>query len=270
MVHHEKIEEFLRGVANAPLSVLLLDYDGTLAPLVLNRSQATPYEGLTDILQKITNTGRTRLLVVTGRDARQIPPLLGLEPPPEVWGAYGLQRLRADGVYEMPEIPARVKRSLDEARRWLRYQGLQQCAEIKPGSIAVHWRGMENGAATALRETVLLGWFEIAERASLKLLEFDGGVEMRMSGPDKGDVVRIILKEVGSGVPVAYLGDDATDEHAFEALGQNGLTVLVRPAPRRSAAQVWLEAPQELMEFLARVLAAAEISPRSGGAIHSQ
>ena len=270
MVHDEKIKEFLRGVAKAPCSVLLLDYDGTLAPFVMERSQAKPYEGLTDILQKIMNAGRTRLIIVTGRDARDIAPLLGLEPQPEVWGAHGMQRLRPDGVCEMPEIPTSVKRSLNDARRWLRHRGLQHLAEIKPGSVAVHWRGMEDGAASALRESVLLGWSPIAERASVKLQEFDGGVEMRMAGLDKGDVVRTIVQEAGPGVPIAYLGDDATDEHAFQALAQTGLAVLVRPVPRRTSAHVWLEAPQELMEFLARVLAAAETDSRTRSAINSQ
>jgi trehalose 6-phosphate phosphatase len=267
MVHHERIDEFLRSVARAPASVLLLDYDGTLAPFVLNRSQATPYQGLTDILQKIMNAGRTRLVIVTGRDAHDIGPLLGLEPNPEVWGAHGLQRLRPDGACEMRGLPANVKLALDDARRWLRYQGLQHLAEIKPGSVAVHWRGIEDVAAALLRGRVLLGWSGIAEHASLKLLEFDGGVEMRMGGLDKGDVVRTIVKEAGPGVPIAYLGDDAADEHAFEALGQSGLTALVRPTPRQTSAQIWLKAPQELLEFLARVLAATEPTPHARSAV---
>jgi len=270
MVDHERIDEFLRSVAKAPLSVLLLDYDGTLAPFVLNRSQAIPYEGLTDLLQKIVSAGRTRLVIVTGRDAHDIGPLLGLEPNLEVWGAHGLQRLRPDGVCEVRELPASVKRALDDARRWLRYQGLQHLAEIKPGSVAVHWRGIEDVAAKLLRGRVLLGWSRIAEHASLKLLEFDGGVEMRLAGLDKGDVVRTIVKEAGPGVPIAYLGDDAADEHAFEALGPIGLTALVRPTPRRTSAQIWLKAPQELLEFLARVLAATEPAPRARSKVHSQ
>ena len=143
-------------------------------------------------------------------------------------------------------------------------------AEIKRGSVAVHWRGIEDRAASTLRERLLLGWFQIAERASLRLLEFDGGVEMRMAGLDKGDVVRTIVKEVGPGVPIAYLGDDATDEHAFEALAESGLTVLVRPAPRRTSAQVWLEAPHELLEFLEHVLAATGPSAHRRSANHSR
>lgn len=250
MLHHEKVvEQFLRSVAGAPFSVLLLDYDGTLAPFSVDRARAVPYPGVADALQRIIDAGRTRLAIITGRDAREVPLLLDLQPRPDVWGAHGLQRLRPDGTCEMPEIPLLVSHALADARRWLEYQGLLDLAEIKPGSIAVHWRRFGD-SASELRTRVLLGWFRIADRNSLKLLEFEGGVEMRMAGPHKGDAVRTVLAEVGPDVPVAYLGDDATDERAFQALERRGLTVLVRPTPRRTSAQVWMRVPDDLLEFL--------------------
>lgn len=252
------IEELLESVARARQSVLLLDYDGTLAPFSIDRHRAVPYPGLRDLLQQIVDTGRTRLVIVTGRDAREIDPFLRLRPAPEIWGSHGLQRLLPDGRCQMPEIPPAVAEVLDDARRWLEYQGLHDCAERKPGSIAVHWRALEQTEAEELRGRIIVGWFPIAERANLKLLEFDGGVEMRMPDLDKGDAVRTILKETGPNVPVTYLGDDITDERAFRALASQGLGILVRASFRRSAAQAWLKPPEELRDFLSRWLAATE------------
>lgn len=246
----EKIDEFLRSVAKAPLSALLLDYDGTLAPFSVERDHALPYPGVTDLLQKIVDARRTRMVVITGRDARQVGPLLGIQPSPEVWGVHGLQRLSPEGKCEMPEISPQAAQILDDARRWLGYQGLEDLAEIKPGSIAVHWRTLSENAASELRSRILLGWFRMAERGSLKLLDFDGGVELRISDVDKGDAVRTIVAEVGPNVPIAYLGDDATDEHAFQALRTRGLTILVQPRPRRTSAQVRMKAPEDVLEFL--------------------
>lgn len=266
----ERVEEFMSAVAKAPRSVLLLDYDGTLAPFLVDRQQAVPYSGLTELLQQIVDAGRTRLVIVTGRDAREIAPLLRLRPFPEVWGSHGLQRLRPDGECEMPEIPPNVTRGLDDARRWLSYQRLDDMCETKPGSIAVHWRALEEARATELRGRILMGWFPIADREHLKLLEFDGGVEIRIPDPDKGDAVRTILKEAGAGVPIAYLGDDATDEHAFRALGARGLTVLVRPKKRRTSAQVWLKPPEELVEFLSLWRGATKTPSLSQSATYSR
>src|SRR3954463_11982203 len=249
MLRQQNIEEFLESVARAQRSVLLLDYAGTLAPFSVDRQRAVPYPGLKDLLQQIIDAGRTRLVIVTGRDAHEIDPFLRLRPAPEIWGSHGLQRLLPDGTCDMPEIPPAVAEVLDDARRWLEYQGLDDCAERKPGSIAVHWRALAQTEAEELRGRIIVGWFPIADRAALKLLEFDGGVEMRMLDLDKGDAVRTILREMGHRKPAAYLGDDLTDERAFRALGPRGLGVLVRSRPRRTAAQVWIKPPEELLDF---------------------
>jgi len=266
MVCDDRVEDFLRGVESASWSCLLLDYDGTLSPFSANRDQALPYPGVVEILQSIVDAGRTRLVIVTGRDAHEVGPLLGLSPAPEVWGVHGLQRLRPDGTCELLEIPPVVSRALGDARQWLSYQGLEDLIEVKPGSLAVHWRNFGESAASELRSRILLGWFHIVERDSLKLQEFDGGVEMRMADLDKGNVVRAILEEVGPDVPVAYLGDDTSDESAFRALRQRGLTALVRPRPRRTAAQVWMKAPEGILHFLSRWQAMTEAAGKAQGA----
>jgi trehalose 6-phosphate phosphatase len=270
MLQNEKIEDFLRLVEGAPLSTLLLDYDGTLAPFSVNRNLALPYKGVVEVLQKIADTGRTRMVIVTGRNAREVGPLLGLHPPLEVWGAHGLQRLRPDGICEMIEIPAAAASVLDNAKQWLDYQGLKDLAEFKPGSIAVHWRALSETAACELRSRILLGWHPLTRQGTLKLLEFDGGVELCAAELDKGDAVQTILREIGADVPVAYLGDDTTDERAFEALDHRGLTVLVRPKSRRTSAQVWLKAPGELLEFLNRWANGTEAKPKAYCAVRSR
>jgi len=236
----------------------MLDYDGTLAPFSVDRGHAVPYDGVLRLLQQIVDTGRARLVFVTGRNAVEIDPFLPLRPAPEIWGSHGLQRLRPDGTCDMPDIPADVAEVLGDAKRWLDYQGFGELAEIKPGSIAAHWRALPFGEAEEIRGKILVGWFPIADRASLKLLEFDGGVEMRFPDLDKGDAVRIVLAETAPEVPVAYLGDDLSDERAFRALGTRGLTVLVRRRQRRTAAQIWIKPPEELLEFLSRWLAASQ------------
>lgn len=245
-----EIGQFFRFVEQSSQSVLLLDYDGTLAPFSLDRGKAIPYPGINSILQEIIDSGRTRLIIITGRDARDVEPLLKIRPFPEVWGSHGLQRLRSGGACEMPEIDSVAKQALADAERWLAYQGLDHMAEPKPGSLAVHWRALDQNSAVKLRGKILLGWFPIAQQASLKVLEFDGGLELRVPDQDKGYAIATILREVGTDAPVAYLGDDVTDEAAFRALESRGLTALVRREHRKTSAKVWLKPPEELLAFL--------------------
>jgi trehalose-phosphatase len=245
-----EVEKFISTVAEAPMSALLLDYDGTLAPFSADRKRATPYPGVTALLQKIMVSGKTRVAIITGRSAREVISLLGIDRTLEVWGSHGFERLKPGEAREMPHVDPDVSQALLEAGGWLTDQGLQHLAEFKPGGIAVHWRGFPEPSAAEVRERVLRGWFPIAQRAELSVLEFDGGVEIRVADPDKGDAVRTIIQEMSLDAPIAYLGDDATDERAFAALGSRGLSILVRPKWRRTSARLWLKPPDDLLDFL--------------------
>ena len=243
-------KDFIDELRKSAFSVLLLDYDGTLAPFSLDRDVAVPYPGVRAVLQNIADSGRTRIVILTGRDATQIGPLLRVDPAPEVWGAHGLQRLLPSGNNELPELDAHATHALANAERWLAYQGFLGLAERKPGSLAVHWRGLDQSFAAALRNKIIRGWSALARKYPFRILEFDGGLEFRLETRDKAFAIRTILRETSPDSPVAYLGDDFTDEPAFRVLRHRGLTILVRKYRRPTSAQTWLKPPEELLEFL--------------------
>ena len=260
-----QVESFLKTVAHASRSLLLLDYDGTLAPFHTERHRALPYPGVAALLQEIVRNVRTRVVIISGRDASDAIPLLGIQPCPEVWGLHGLQRRKPGRSAEIPELDERIPEALSAADHWLEYQQLRHAAEFKTGSIAVHWRGLGECEAGVLRGRVLLGWTPIADHFGLDLLEFDGGVEIRPPHADKGDAVRTLLREVEPDTPAAYLGDDTTDEPAFRAMNGRGLSVLVRPQWRETAAQLWLQPPEELLDFLTQWLEVCRRLDEFGG-----
>src|ERR1019366_8750336 len=165
-----EVEQFMESVAQSPVCALLLDYDGTLAPFRLNRQQALPYPGVTALLQEIIAHGRTRVVIITGRSAREVIPLLAIHPSPEIWGCHGLERLRPDGNCETPRVEEPVLRALADADRWLKYQGLHNRAEFKTAAVAIHWRGLDEATAAEIRGQVLLGWIPIAQSTPMELL----------------------------------------------------------------------------------------------------
>lgn len=261
-----QIQPYLKAVAKVSGALLLLDYDGTLAPFHKERDQALPYPGVAAVLQEIVRGGHTRVVIVSGREIGELIPLLRIQPLPELWGVHGLQRRWANATFEKAQIDQRHLDALSDARRWLEYQRLQASAEIKTGSIAVHWRGRLDHEVEEFRGRALLGWKPIADLGGLDMFEFDGGIEIRAPGADKGDVVRILLEETGPGVPVAYLGDDSTDERAFRAIRDRGLGVLVRSQRRQTVAQSWLKPPDEVLDFLTQWLEACRRSDSRNGA----
>lgn len=241
---------FLDRLAAAPSSVLLLDYDGTLAPFQIERDQAYPHTGVVPLLQSIQQNGRTELIVITGRPIHEVQNLIRPLNGIEIWGAHGLDHLLSNGTRQQVEIDSTLRKTLTDAEEWLKLQNMLSLAEVKPGGVAVHWRGLSDQRIEEVRSRTLQGWSPLAERDGVKLLQFEGGLELRVTRPDKGDAIAAILDRIGSSTPVAFLGDDLTDEDGFRRLANRGLSVLVRSEYRETAAQAWLRPPEELIGFL--------------------
>jgi trehalose-phosphatase len=149
-------------------------------------------------------------------------------------------------------------RALAAAAASLEGEGLEQVCEIKPGAIAVHWRGLGRRQAEEVRTKAYRALSTFVCRSEVFLSEFDGGIEVRVRQPNKGDAVQAIIAECEKDTPIAYLGDDVSDEDAFRALNGRGLTVLVRPMYRFTAARLWLRPPGDVIQFLADWVRACE------------
>ena len=250
----EKQEAFFRAFADGASPLLLLDYDGTLAPFRVNRFDARPWAGVRELLSRIQRQGRTRMVVVTGRPAGEIAPLIALERAVEVWGLHGAERLYPDGRRELEEAAPRTRRKLDEMRELLRRDSLGGLFEDKPNAVVMHWRGASPHKAKSIEKRARQLFEPLAQMDGLGLLEFEAGLELRV-GRDKGGAVDAILNEADAEASVAYLGDDLTDEAAFRAVrraGNRGLSVLVRRTWRETDADIWLRPPTELLGFLGR------------------
>jgi trehalose-phosphatase len=243
-------DAFLDSLARAPARVLMLDYDGVLAPFRRDRDRAEPYPGVRERVRALLDRGHTRLLVVTGRAVEVVVRLLGVDPPPEIWGAHGWEHLRPDGRVEPPQLTPDARGALREGRERALALTPEDRVETKPASVAVHARGLGEPAAGRLLLRVREAWAPLAAEAGLGIHAFDGGLELQVPGRDKGTAVRSVLAESPPGAAIAFLGDDLTDEDAFRALAGRGLSVLVRTRPRPTAADVRIEPPGELLGFL--------------------
>ncbi len=241
---YRQLDTFFARLADAPQRALLLDYDGALAPRHVEPKRAMPYPGLRPQLDELHAAGHTRLVIITGRYTRDLLPLLGMQDPPEIWGSYGWERRQMDGRTEIGRMPPRALQGLAEADDWVEANLLEDRREVKPGCLALHLTGLDSQETADLRALVLEQWQDIAWRYGLDLLESDNGVELRVPGRTKGGVVRRIVSEMPAGAAIAFLGEDHRDEEGFEALAGRGLSILVRPEPRPTAADVWLRPPR--------------------------
>jgi trehalose 6-phosphate phosphatase len=241
---------FFRRVKDEPQRVLLLDYDGTLAPFRVERNRAFPYPGVRETLEKLVGVAGLRVVIISGRWIKDLKPLLKLKKQFEIWGSHGLERLRTDGSYEIASMDESVLSGLVAADECVETAGLAKHSERKPGCIAIHWPGLDQQEKNEIRTRIEAEWSLIAKAWGLMLKEFDGGIELRVGVQKKGDAVKTVLGEMNRGIAAAYFGDDSTDEDAFIAIKDKGVGVLVRKELKPTAADVWIKPPEELLQVL--------------------
>lgn len=251
-IQTEKLEDFFFSLRGAASPLLLLDYDGTLAGFRINRFEAQPWAGVRELLSAIQHDNRTRLTVITGRPACEINPMLRLPEPVEVWGLHGAERLSVDGKRELQNAPEEASAKLDELREQLRKNSFGGLFEDKPNAVVMHWRGHSERQAKSIEQKTRVLFEPACQVNGLSLLPFEAGIELR-AGRDKGGAVRAIVDQFDPDMPVTYLGDDLTDETAFTAINQTPnphLSVLMRKEWRETAAELWLQPPEQLRWFL--------------------
>ncbi len=251
MKNISSLEIFFGKLKECKEGLFLFDYDGTLAPFTENRSEAYPYQGICERLSGLISFSFCRVVIISGRQLEDLKLLLkGLDPLPELWGSHGLERLTLQGEYWCEKIDPLARKKLEEAKQICLSWADPKYCEIKPLAVAFHWRGMEENLKIRLKNSIEKEWEALCEDSPLEVSPFDGGLEIRLKGKNKGDVIKELLKTAGKDAAIVYLGDDLTDESAFSALGDKGLKILVRKDPRDTLADVCLKPPDELFVFL--------------------
>ncbi len=248
------LEAFWRKVQRATKRLLLLDYDGTLAPFRVERDRAIPYPGVREIIRQLLKEPDLKIIIISGRQAEEVVELLGLKHHPEIWGVHGMERLSEKDELSSLTLSPRAEKALEQAAEKAESLGLAKTMEKKSVSIAFHTRNMNKSETDKINNIVTLKIFPITAGTGMELHPFDGGLEIRSGAVNKGDAVNTIFEELGNDkdVAAAYLGDDFTDEDAFLAIKGRGAAVLVRDELRKTAADLWIRPPDELLEFLSR------------------
>jgi len=241
---------FFNQLATAPQSLLMLDYDGTLSPFQTQRHRAFPYPGVLGLLQGIAQCESSRVIIITGRPIDELQPLIAPLCNIEIYGSYGLEHLLPSGTYSHDPVAPELAASLIRAQSCLAVTGLGHRAEVKPGGIAIHWRGLPAKVIDEIQIYAQTALADFAKMSGLIMFEFDGGLELRVAHPNKEDIVISVLEGSNSNIAVAYLGDDIADEGSFRILQSRGLTGLVRPEYRDTDAQFWMRPPDDLIAFL--------------------
>ena len=230
--------ERIRALAEGKRLAVFLDYDGTLTPIVERPELAVLSREMRDTVQRLAD--RAAVAVVSGRDLRDVKAMVELE---DIYyaGSHGFEIVtpsgkRLDGDPGAVFLPALSEAEAALERATAGVPGLW--VERKKFSIAVHYRQVapeDVASVEPLFADVASRYDRLQRVAGKKIYELQPRVDWH-----KGKAVLRLMEELGlrggKGLAI-YIGDDVTDESAFEALAGVGIGVVVTGEQRPTAAE---------------------------------
>lgn len=189
-------------------TAILLDFDGTLAPIVDEPSAAVLLPGASDALS-LLHVPYRHVAVISGRPASflhaHLPAGLSLV------GLYGLEELQGGDVVTHPEAASWRPVIDDLAAAAVAELPSGVGVEHKGLSLTLHVRTNQELAATVAAWATAAG-----ERSGLLVRRARMSAELHPPvATDKGTVVRELLRDVDA---ACFFGDDVGDLPAFDAL----------------------------------------------------
>ena len=243
-------------------AILLFDYDGTLVPIAKKPEFAILPTDTRALLNSLAK--RFRIAIISGRSLGEVKNLVGARAIYYV-GNHGFEidgpgtrLLRSEAKRARPfiaKICARLRESLGAIDGAI--------VEDKGLTASVHYRQvarkelqrMKNIFEKVVRPHVNSGRIRLTH--GKKVFEIRPNIEW-----DKGKAALWIIDVIDPKkklIPV-YMGDDRTDEDAFLALKDRGITVLVSKKPKKSNAKFFLKNVAEVKKFLSGLMAEQDLA----------
>jgi trehalose 6-phosphate phosphatase len=203
---------------------------------------------------------RCPVCVVSGRDRRVVQELMGIDDL-IVAGSHGFDIWSPSGGSIQREEGAGFGDLLEEVKTRLRKEtGPIDGALVEPKSVsvAVHYRLVSEEERPKVKEIVDAVLAERPDELKVTPGKMVYEIQPKIDW-DKGKAVLYLLEALdldGDDVVPMYLGDDITDEHAFEALAGRGIGIFVgraedpEVAGRTTAADYGLHTVEEVERFL--------------------
>jgi trehalose-phosphatase len=213
-------------VALARHRLLMLDYDGTLAPFAIERHEAGPMPRALDLIRRIAARRGTWVAIVSGRPLAELRRLVGLLPARYV-GEHGWEWLESDGTVVRGALDPPTAAVIERAEQVARDAGWGALIERKRSAVVLHTRTLSTTEARSVEAACAATWSALAIPGRVAVDRMDGGVELRARARNKGTAALSLLAQSPPGTLGVFVGDDVTDEDAFDALRGRGFGIRV-------------------------------------------
>ncbi|MBF0104576.1 MAG: trehalose-phosphatase [Deltaproteobacteria bacterium] len=232
---------------------MFLDFDGTLSRLVADPDRARLLPGLKNILKKLARHPHIRIMIISGRSLADVRKRFGINNLIYA-GNHGFEiyfkkryLLRKGKKYR-----AIVSRASSLLKKQLRdIPGV--IVEPKGLSVAVHFRNTPYSYLAVIKKTVEVISKSTGIKNKLALTTGKKIFELRPhKNWNKGFAVRWVWQKMAPKACPIFIGDDVTDEDAFEALKKDGMTIRVGKK-QKSAALYYIKQTEDVVKTLSQI-----------------
>ncbi|XWS33306.1 hypothetical protein CRYUN_Cryun22dG0070200 [Craigia yunnanensis] len=274
-LHHPSALEMFEQIIDASKGkqiVMFLDYDGTLSPIVEDPDRAFMSKKMRKTVRKLAKCFPTA--IVSGRCRDKVYKFVKLA---ELYyaGSHGMDikgpekrsKSNKDSESVLFQPASEFLPMIDEV-----YKQLVEITKSTPGAkvennkfcLSVHFRCVDEKKWSELAQQVRS---VLKEYPKLRLTQGRKVLEIRPTIKwDKGKALEFLLESLGfancTDVLPVYIGDDCTDEDAFKILRDRGqgFGILVSKLPKDTSASYSLQEPDEVMDFLRRLVEWKQLS----------
>ncbi|HET7742167.1 MAG TPA: trehalose-phosphatase [Mycobacterium sp.] len=246
--------EMLGAVLATRQAAVFADFDGTLSPIVDDPAAASILPLARDALTALAAS--CPVAILSGRDVLDVRARVDV---PGLWyaGNHGLEIVSPVGAHHDNGEALSSHPALSRAEDALREQlnGIPGAeVERKRHAVAVHYRRVEPQLVAAVISAVHIA----GRRESLRVMHGRKVIELRPDMDwDKGTALLWIASQLGAKeVTPLYLGDDLTDEDAFDAVERDGIGIVVghdEDGDRLTSARLAVDDPQQVAELLTAI-----------------
>jgi len=243
MLTQEIARQIKSDFTSAVRPVFLLDWDGTLTPIVRRPEYAAPDKEALKLLKELS--GKAEVVIVSGRDRRTLTEWFG-HLPISLIAEHGAWIKKKDGDWE-PLVPLNADWK-DEVRAIMELYADRtpgSFVEEKEYSIAWHYRMAVPEQAAVMSAELKDVLLSLASGKNLEVLEGNKVIEVRVAGVNKGVACSTFIKGADF---ILAAGDDWTDEDIFRVLPPSGWSIKVGPKP--SVARLFVETPYDMRALL--------------------
>nr|WP_223208152.1 trehalose-phosphatase [Actinopolyspora erythraea] len=200
-------------LARTPRLLVACDYDGTLAPIVGDPSQAKPLPESVHAMRSLAALSATTAAVISGRALRDLATLSRLPAEVHLVGSHGSE-FDVGFVHELDPDITHLRTQLQRSLQDITAGQPGVTLEAKPASVAVHVRRADPEVSERVLDAVRTG---PATWEGVQVTDGKSVMELAVVETDKGNAFEALRHQIGC-TGAIFLGDDVTDEKVFSKL----------------------------------------------------